>query len=302
MILDREKEILRRVWRKIGDVGYHIGQSYDYCAVVRVKDKGAKQNYSVKQWLSTAGDCVKHLKSLPEIKYVASHYGYIRFYFDDTSIQLAVDREIAEDIARRNAELDAINLTPYVPSKKVIEKLTGYFNKGSKVNVAAIKDEIKMLTYYCAGKQLGWHDLCSSISQETIYGWYWKDNDGNDISKIIRAMDRRVKVDETIAVSRSRVEERLLDFSKKIWQEVKKSGLDFNFRSVPTTREECWKDAVNGCAYTIAYELTVGKKVVHFSDVTNEGGGTFGYQFHPNGYLFGKGELENRIVAKLQEA
>lgn len=197
-------------------------------------------------------------------------------------------------------EMNAIDLTPYKPSKKVIDKLTGYFNKGSKVNVGAIKDPVKMLTYFYAAQLLNWGDLGYDIRNTYTFSSYSLVG-GVEFGKIREAIDELIKPDPAIVLTRSEEDRRLLDFSKKIWQAVKASGLEFDFKTVPTTSDECWKDARNGCAWTIAYDLTVGDKTLHFSEVTNEGvdSPSFGWQFYPCGYLMGKTEFESIVLSRL---
>ena len=293
------EEVCRRVWHKIGDVGYSVGSWYGYCAVE--PEARGKQNYSVKQWLPKAGDCVKYLKdNFPFVKYVQSSYGRILFYIDDTQIVAAVEQQIADREAVRLAKLNAVDLTPYVPTQKVIDKLIGYFQKGSKVNCAAIKDTVKWLTYYYAAHMLDWGDLMYRLGENDLGRWNWQDHNGVDFEIVRDAIALRVQ--PVLSLKRTKSEDRLLNLSKKVYQVVKDSGLDFDLEMVTPTSTEYWKDLKNGCAYTIAYELTVNNKKVRFSDVTNEGGGTFGYQFTPCGYLMNKSEFETRLLSKLELA
>ena len=297
-----DRELCKRVWYAIGSVESYAHHSWDYCPVQPVDDeRHPKQNYSVAQWLKKASDCVEYLKKHFPVKYVSSAYGRIYFYIDDTAIKLAIMREREEAEAKRIAELNAIDLRPYTPTKKVLEKLTSYFNKGSKVNVGAITDPIKMLTYLYGACLLGWNDLWYAIRNTYTFGYSYKVN-GTEFGKIQEAIDFRVKVDPTVQVERSKAEDHLLSFSKKVWKAVKDSGLEFDYKSVPTTYDECWKDRKNGCAWTIAKLLTVGDKSVRFSIVTNEGVDSpdYGYQFSPcEGWLLNKGQLEDGILSRL---
>lgn len=293
---ERTSEICKRIWRSFGNIGSDIRDRYDYCAVAPVIGD-EKQNYSIKQWLYKASDCVKYMKEHFPVKYVSSGYGRIFFKFDDSMIAAEVDRYLVDRKEKYLAMINAIDLTPYEPSQKVLNKLTGYFNKGSKVNCGAIKDVTKLLTYYYAAHLLNWQDLISWVHEAGFGNWGWKDDNGAEYSKIKEAIEMRVK--PTTSLTRNRDEERLLNFSKKIWQAVKKTKLDFSFRTVNATWDECWKDKKNGCAYTIAYLLRVGETTVRFSDVTNEGGGTYGYQLRPCGYLMNKGDLETRVLSDL---
>ena len=200
------------------------------------------------------------------------------------------------------AELNEVDLTPYVPTKKILDKLTGYFNKGSKVNLGAIKDGKKLLTYYYAFIQMGWDDMRYEVPCMAWQWRHWKDASGADIDKVEEAIKLRVKLDPSLAVNRDKVEEKLLNYSKRLWKAAKDSGLAFDFKTVPTTYDECWKDRKNGCAWTIAYLLTVGDKSVRFSEVTNEGvdSPSFGWQTYPNGYdLMSKGRCEDIILERL---
>lgn len=295
---NRQERINEYVWYAIGHVGYKIG-NWNYCAVKQYKD--GKHNYYVDQWMKKAGDCVEYLKKNYPVKYVQSSYGRILFWIDDTKIIAKVDQEIADAEAKRVAELMAIDLKSYIPNQKVLDKLRGYFDKGSKVNLAAIKDGKKLLTYYYAFVLMNWGDMRYEIP--CMWQWsHWKDENGAEFGKILDAIDERVVLDPALTVGRDRAEQRLLEYSKRLWKAAKDSGLPFDFKVVPTTYDECWKDRKNGCAWTVAYLLTVGDKSVRFSEVTNEGvdSPSFGWQTYPNGWdLMSKTQCENIVLSRL---
>lgn len=297
---EKLSKVCNKVWQAIGRVGYSVTQSYNYCVVT--PRQGGKQNYAVKQWLDKAGDCVQYLKAHFPVKYVQSSYGQILFWLDDSKIIATVEQEIADAKAKRLAHLNAIDLTPYTPTQKVIDKLTDYFIRGSKVNCGAIKDNVKFLTYYYAAYELGWGDLKSWLSDSTTGRWGWKAANGESFDDIRAAIELRVRADGARALNRTKDEERLLSLSRKVYQAITEADLDFDLTMVRPTLQECWKDQRNGCACTIAYELTVGDKRIRFSDVTNEGGGTFGYQFYPIGELMTKGEFETKLLRELSLA
>lgn len=200
-------------------------------------------------------------------------------------------------------EMNAIDLTPYKPTKKVLDKLTGYFNKGSKVNVGAIKDPVKMLTYFYAAHLLSWDDLRYDIRNTYTFGSYYQVN-GVEFGKIREAIEERIKADPSMTLGRSKMDEKLLNFSKRVWTAIKEKGLSFDFQTVTPTLSECWKDAKNGCAWTMAHTLEVNGIKVRFSEVTNEGvdSPSFGYQFSPTGYLMRKGEFEDILLERLNLA
>lgn len=191
-----------------------------------------------------------------------------------------------------------MNIDELKPTKAVIKKLTDYFNKGSMVNVKAIKDHTKLLTYYYAACQMGWYELQEVIDQNHPYAHY-----GDKlIFEVLDEIRDNVKVDESIRVSRgTKAERRLFDCGyKKIWLALKTAGVAYNFRGVSPTVDECWKDRTNGCAYTLAWDLeTEGGKKVHWTDISNEGGGSFGYQLNPHGQVLKKTDLEDRVLALL---
>lgn len=295
---NKNDEILKRVWNAVGKLGYDVRQRYDYNPVSAITESGLKQNYQIKKWLSSMSACIAELKKYG-VKYVQGHYDVVRFYLDDTSIRLTVEHDYRAKVEKDKAELDAINILRYKPSQKVIEKLTGYFEKGSKVNVCAIKDPLKLLTYYYASVEMDWKDLTYTIG--ILYGWdEYKDAEGNRFMRICEAIRTRVEINPVISVGRSKAEDRLLEFSKNIWREVKATKLPFKFGIVSTTYDECWKDHKNGCAWTVAYDLMVGEKKIHFCDITNEGGGSFGYFFTPTGCLMNKSDFEDAVIRRIR--
>ena len=66
------------------------------------------------------------------------------------------EQELAELAYKDSIDVD---ISKYKPNNKVMEKLQGYMDRGSKINVGAIKSIDKVLTYYYATILLGWKEM-----------------------------------------------------------------------------------------------------------------------------------------------
>lgn len=66
------------------------------------------------------------------------------------------EQELAELAYKDSINID---ISKYKPNNKVMEKLQGYMDRGSKINVRAIKSIEKVLTYYYATILLGWKEM-----------------------------------------------------------------------------------------------------------------------------------------------
>lgn len=146
--------------RELGILSY--GSDFNLSPV-----KDGKYNFSISSRygsLDKSSDIVDDLKALGA-KYITPRYGKIYFFFDTSEFEDEYNKAkqaAAEDYAN---QLSAFDISQYKPDSKTLDKLMAYRSKGSNVNVKAIKDVNKLLTYYYAAKLLGWNELANSISQ-----------------------------------------------------------------------------------------------------------------------------------------
>lgn len=96
-----------------------------------------------------------------------------------------------------NIDIEAIDT--YSPSDQIIKKLMDYRAKGSKVNVKAIKDTHKLLTYYYTAKLIGWSELAYAIRDAAPRG-YWRVFDNIDQQVHADANYRDARSEDDIAL------------------------------------------------------------------------------------------------------
>ena len=142
--------------------------------------------------ISPSDDVVDSLKKAGA-RYITPRYGDIYFYYD-----LSKDQQRYEDEKRAAkdeyySKLAAVDVSMYKPSDQIIKKIMDYRAKGSRVNVKAIKDPAKLLTYYYAAKLIGWGDLAYDIRQLASF----------DYSDEINGIDRQIKAEEAYGDTRS---------------------------------------------------------------------------------------------------
>ena len=92
-----------------------------------------------------------------------------------------------------HASEEVIDINQYKPTNAIMQKLMNYRDKGSRVNVKAIKDKNKLFTYYYGAKLMGWSDLSSDIYNVASFS----DQD------TLKAISREVGPDEQYADTRS---------------------------------------------------------------------------------------------------
>lgn len=146
-------------------------------------------------------DIAKYKERIKKIggKYIDVKRGDIYFYFDLNKFKEAYDKESQEAEDAYSNELNAMDIDAYKPSKAILDKLANYRNKGSKVNVKAIKDRNKLLTYYYGAVILDWENLAGACRDALP----WEDRD------LLEAISRRVANDESYADSRTDMEKKL---------------------------------------------------------------------------------------------
>lgn len=146
-------------------------------------------------------DTIKQQLQSRGAKYITFRYGECYFNFDYSGLE----REYNEDKSRADSEyktaLYAVDISNYIPDEKTIDKLLAYRNKGAKVNCKAIKDINKLLTYYYAGRLIGWDDLCEWCCDNSMY----LDHNYDDQFK---AINIQVQPSEEYSDTRGEVEQR----------------------------------------------------------------------------------------------
>ena len=156
-----------------------------------------------------------------------------------------------------------MDISKYKPSQKILDKLEGYRQKGSKVNVNAITNPDKLFTYYYASKLMGWGELEYDIHRATDYA----------DRPILDEIDKVATADTSLEDKRTDDEIKLQDFSKVVAAYLKDKKLSYTFGTRRPTYNELDKDRHNGRCWTVAYTLLVeGTLKIDFADHTNEGG------------------------------
>ncbi len=132
-------------------------------------------------------------------KYATYRRGAVYFYIDTSKFQDAYKAEQAELDNQYSDTLNAINIDQYKPTEAIIEKLRDYRDKGSRVNVKAIKDTDKLLTYYYGANLIGWGELMAACSQALGYNY----------DDLVEAIRRRVAVNDEYKDSRNELSQKL---------------------------------------------------------------------------------------------
>ena len=142
--------------------------------------------------LTQSDEIISRLKHVGA-KYISPRYGDVYFYFDLSKYQeeYKAEKQAAEDEYR--GKLNAVDISMYKPTDAIIKKIMDYRAKGSKVNVKAIKDPKKLLTYYYTAELIGWDDLSRSIWKIAQY----------DYPDEMHAIDHQIEKDESYKDSRS---------------------------------------------------------------------------------------------------
>lgn len=126
-------------------------------------------------------------------KYITPRHGDIYFYYDLSKDQQRYEEEKQAAKDEYYGKLDAFDVGMYRPTDQIIKKIMDYRAKGSRVNVKAIKDPAKLLTYYYTAKLIGWNELAYDIRQLIDF----------DYSDELKSIDRQIKFDESYSDSRS---------------------------------------------------------------------------------------------------
>ena len=148
-------------------------------------------------------------------KYISPNVrrGCIDFYIDEAKLKAQYDaaidevrRKKAEADARLMEKLNAIDIDKYKPDSATLQKLMDYRDRGSKVNVKAIKSDDKLLTYYYGAQMIGWGELSGDI-YDVLYRRGWANWEAT-YKNILQAIDRRVSNEEQYKDKRSEMDQR----------------------------------------------------------------------------------------------
>ena len=142
-------------------------------------------------------------------KYISKRYGRIYFCYNMSKLQSEYQTELQQAKDDYTAELNAIDIDQYKPDNATINKLIAYRDKGSMVNVKAIKDVNKVIKYYYAACIIDWGELRGAC-KDKLCGL------GNGISyddklryeDLLAAISRRVEQNPDYKDKRSEMDQR----------------------------------------------------------------------------------------------
>lgn len=145
-----------------------------------------------------ADDFIKKIRAAGG-KYATYRRGEVYFYIDMSKFQAEYEAEQAELDNRYSDTLNAMDIDQYKPTEAIIKKLRDYRDRGSRVNVKAIKDVDKLLTYYYGANLIGWGELVGDCALAL----------GHEYSDILTAIRRRVSADDRYKDSRNEISQKL---------------------------------------------------------------------------------------------
>ena len=210
-----------------------------------------------------------------------------------SELKQMINEALREALNGDNAS--GIDISMYQPSQAVIDKIKDYRDRGSKVNVAAITDSKKFLTYAYAACLIGWDDLVDLVIE----------NQYKFKSEIIEILDKiidEVEADLEHKENLSRKQITLRRKFPKVFNYLKDLDINYTVEDRRPTRAECEKDSKNGRCYTIGYKLSIGNSNIDFTDHTNEGVDDPSYGFSLGNREFtSKREFENAFIEKIKE-
>ena len=167
-----------------------------------------------------------------------------------------------------------------------ITKMKEYFSKGSNPEALArtVKDMNKAVNRYAIAKSIGWNDAAWEFERRAKQLGATEDDFAMAEKKcgIYGVSSDDFKSYGPIAGSKT-----LPDMIDK-W--FRKNKLTYNARYAESRDKwTYYHDSINGCCYTIVYEVEVPEKdtTFWFANHTNEGGGTYGYAVSEDDYNLG---------------
>ena len=283
-------DIEEYVQKAIGHVGYD-----DYKLSKALLGGAAKQNFMIQlsPYKVHNRDEINMIKQAIKDaggKYIQYSRNQFYFYFDTTKF---IDKQ-KEDQAKFDKEyqdaINSIDIDKYKPTEKIIQKLIDYRNRGSKVNIKAIKSIDKLLTYLYGANLIGWGDLSFDIYRIIPY----------EYDDIKQAIDKRVKLDPQYSDTRTNGVKSLQNVLPKVAKYLRENGIEYDFVKRTPNDNELDMDRRNGRCWTIAYTLKINNIEIQFANHTNEGGGTYGYS--GLGYdTVSQTEISNRIIQYIQD-
>lgn len=195
------QEPFDRLKSKLG-IGWYDGaslgsESFDKCNFVLRPG----YNESLDKW-------VDKIKSIGG-KYVRKRYGRIYFYYDMSNLQADYASETKQAEEDYTAELNAFDIDQYKPDNATIQKIINYRDKGSKVNVNAIKDENKVLKYYYTACLVDWDDLAGACWDKLCgLGRGYSYEKREYFRDLMEAISRRVEHEDQYTDTRTDMEQR----------------------------------------------------------------------------------------------
>lgn len=221
----------------------------------------------------------------------------LKFYLDDSIL----NKWREEDANNRESDyqsrlsswqdkISKVDIDKYKPSQQVLDKIKAYRDKGSKVNVKAIKDKDKLYTYYYAACILDWSELENEISSKINSHLFDEDPE-------LEAIRGRVEADANLGDTRTNIEKNkdlpssngLFTFeSKSCW--LPKSILKFFIdNKIPVNFKKRTSGAeydTNGCQWSevehlVLYPGTDKERNIDIVVHTNEGNTptTYSYKY-----------------------
>lgn len=273
-----------------------ISTSYGRISVAnRVNDK-YHTNYSLYQGYWDTGKKIAILKNLGA-KYIRPRPdGSVEFYYDPDKLAeqrvALVEKSESDYKSARSAyaeELQTEDIEQYKPTKAILDKLQAYRLKGSKVNVRAIKDIKKLLTYLYGAVMMGWDDLrydCEEAIPE-------------DMKRLKDAILVRAEQDAAYQDNRDKRTYNTAQKFSTVTKFLYEHNIGYKFESRTPTYSECALDRRNGACWTLGYTLVLDDGTsIKFCDHSNEGGGSYGYSLE-GGPMISKKEVEQHIINRI---
>ena len=172
-----------------------------------------------------------------------------------------------------------MDISIYEPSQAVFDKVINYYKNNANVNIKAIKNPVKLLTYYWAARAIGWGDLTDRIRDLLL-----------PTTPEYQAME---EIDNQVSYNKGSIDRGCEGFVSNFQPLVKKlndSGIKWTAAKRTPNRYECYKDSKNGLCWTIAYTLEAEdfygtKHTFKLAKHTNESGGNnYGYMLNEIDY------------------
>ena len=206
----------------------------------------------------------------------------VYFYLDTLSIEQSIQSKIEttkDKLNTFNQNLDIVDISKYEPDEKVLNKLKDYRDRGSKVNVKAIGNDNKLLTYYYGAYLLGWSDLRQDIEDILLQGKtpeYKK-----ELQDLLYKIQRDVRTRQDLSDTDNKQKRIFRTNFRKVNTFLYDNKVDFDIESRQPHGFEVEHGNRNGRSWSLPYTITIRNgndtKQFEFSIDSNEGGGDYGY-------------------------